>query len=318
MKKQLLIAAVAATMTSVAMADISITGAAKVNYVNVDSQTDANDSNAMNHDVDFTIKGQNGDTAVTMTVATTAASTTGSDTTAGLNVEDTYLTTKVGDIAIKTGTWMTGDDMLNETSRAEGKFEASTSLSGVKVTYTDTQDSNATVKLATTLSDVAVSYERGTVSDTYTLDTTIAGFGIAYKLRALDATTSDKDSLMLTKEFNGVTATYAQANADISVTLEGDSWLGDYEDGVSTTAILKAGDDVSGFGAAMSVAGNTIQVKSITVDATSGNDIDYTKFYVTRPLAGGATFEAIYTDKDVANSTASDSKTLDLELAVKF
>jgi len=316
MKKQLLIAAVAATMTSVAMADISITGAAKVNYVNVDSQTDANDSNSIDHDVDFTIKGQNGDTAVTMTVATTAAGA--STSTTGLIVEDTYLTTKVGDIAIKTGTWMTGDDMLNETSRAEGKFEASTSLSGVKVTYTDTQDSNATVKLATTLSDVAVSYERGTVSDTYTLDTTIAGFGIAYKLRALDATTSDKDSLMLTKEFNGVTATYAQANADISVTLEGDSWLGDYEDGVSTTAILKAGDDVSGFGAAMSVAGNTIQVKSITVDATSGNDIDYTKFYVTRPLAGGATFEAIYTDKDVANSTASDSKTLDLELAVKF
>ena len=32
MKKQLLIAAVAATMTSAAMADISITGAAKVNY----------------------------------------------------------------------------------------------------------------------------------------------------------------------------------------------------------------------------------------------------------------------------------------------
>ncbi len=316
MKKQLLIAAVAATMTSVAFADISITGGAKVNYVNVDSQTDANDSNAMNHDVDFTIKGQNGDTAVTMTVATTAASTTGSDTTAGLNVEDTYLTTKVGDIAIKAGTWMTGDDHLNTTSRAEGKFEASTSLSGVKVTYSDAENSNATVKLATTLSDVAVSYERGTVSDTYTLDTTIAGFGIAYKLRALDATTSDKDSLMLTKEFNGVTVTYAQANAEASIALQGDSWLGDFE-GVGD-ATLASGDDVSGFGAAMSVAGNTIQVKSITVDATNGNDTDFTKFYVTRPLAGGATFEAVYTDKDIANSTTSDSKTLDLELAVQF
>ncbi|WPE17545.1 hypothetical protein [Candidatus Thioglobus autotrophicus] len=318
MKKQLLIAAVAATMTSAAMADISITGGAKVNYLNTEngSGNAALSTNAINHDVDFTIKGQNGDTAVTMTVATTAASTSSADTTAGLNVEDTYLTTKVGDIAIKTGTWMTGDDMLNTTSRAEGKFEASTSFSGVKVTYTDTQDSNATVKLATTLSDVAVSYERGTVSDTYTLDTTVAGFGISYKLRALDAATSDKDSLMLTKEFNGVTATYAQANADTSAVLAGDSWLGDYEGAGDAT--LVGGDDVSGFGAAMSVAGNTIQVKSITVDATSGNDTDFTKFYVTRPLAGGATFEAIYTDKDVAGSTENDSKILDLELAVKF
>jgi hypothetical protein len=36
MKKQLLIAAVAATMTTVSMADISITGGAKINYTNTD------------------------------------------------------------------------------------------------------------------------------------------------------------------------------------------------------------------------------------------------------------------------------------------
>jgi len=36
MKKQLLIAAVAATMGTAAIADISIAGAAKVNFTNVD------------------------------------------------------------------------------------------------------------------------------------------------------------------------------------------------------------------------------------------------------------------------------------------
>jgi hypothetical protein len=314
MKKQLLIAAVAATMTSVAFADISITGGAKVNYVNTEHGTSHAaplSTNAFNHDVDLTVVGKNGDTSVSVTVATTASDAAATAGDSALNVENTIIATKIGDVAIRTGTWMTGDDFLNTTSRANGKFEASTDFSGVKVTYSDAEDSNATVKLATTVSDVAVSYERGTVSDTYTLDTTVAGFGISYKLRALDAATSDKDSLMITKEFNGVTATYAQANAEASVNIAGDAWLGDFE---ATT--LDNDADVSGFGASMAVAGNTIQVKSITVDAA--NDIDYTKFYVTRPLAGGATFEAIYTDKDVAGGTSTDSKTLDLELAVKF
>ncbi len=44
MKKQLLIAAVAATMASAAMADISISGACKVNYTTLMTNCSTNDS----------------------------------------------------------------------------------------------------------------------------------------------------------------------------------------------------------------------------------------------------------------------------------
>jgi len=320
MKKQLLIAAVAATMTSVAIADISITGNTKVNYTNTEVDathaTLAQSSNAFNHDLDLTVVGKNGDTSVSMTVATTASGAAGAA--GGLAVENTVLATKIGDVAIKTGTWMTGDDMLTATSRANGKFEASTDFSGVKVTYSDAENSNATIKLAGSVADVALSYERGTITDTYTADATVAGFGISYKMRASDTAASDRSSLMITKEVNGVSLTYAQADADASATLTGDSWLGDFEGNTVGVMDANAGDDISGFGASMALAGNTVAVKRVSVDsATTNEGADITTVSVTRALANGSTFEMTYTDDD-ADLLAEDMTTLDLELAVKF
>jgi hypothetical protein len=128
-----------------------------------------------------------------------------------------------------------------------------------------------------------------------------------------DTANSDRNSIRVDGSVSGISLTYAAANADADVAIGGDDWLGNFE---STGTTLSNGADVSGFGASMAIAGNTVQVKSITVDDT--NDIDYTKFYVTRKLSNGTTFEAVYTDKDVAGSTASDTETLDLELAVSF
>jgi hypothetical protein len=317
MKKQLLIAAVAATMGTAAMADISITGGAKVNYLWAETNS-ASSTNALNHDVDLTVVGKNGDTAVSMTVATTASSTTSSDTTQGLNVENTFLTTKIGDVSIKAGTWMSGDDMMQASGRSEGKFEAKTTISGVTLTYTDVEISNATQKIAGSVGGVDLSYERGTITDTFTVDADVSGFNISYKARNSDTATSDRDSLMVSKEINGITLTYAQANTDASETLEGDSWLGDFEGNTSGNMMLNAGDDIQGFGAKMALAGNTVQVKRVNVDSdTTSEDLAITKFYVTRALANGATFEAIYTEED-EDDASSDKKSLDLELAVKF
>ena len=68
MKKQLLIAAVAATMGTAAIADISISGAAKVNWTDTDYTAAATaDTNTINHDVDWTIAGKSGDTGVSAT-----------------------------------------------------------------------------------------------------------------------------------------------------------------------------------------------------------------------------------------------------------
>jgi len=52
-------------------------------------------------------------------------------------------------------------------------------------------------------------------------------------------------------------------------------------------------------------------------DASSAVDMDLTKVVVTRPLAGGTTFEMVYTNED-SSGTTNDREKLDLELAVKF
>jgi hypothetical protein len=305
MKKQLLIAAVAASMTSVAMADISITGGAKVNYVYTDNGVGnaALSTNAINHDMDWTVKGTNGDTTV---------STTFSSTVAGAFVtEDTYLSTKIGDISVKTGTWDNGNNLIRASSRGTGKISVSTSFEGVGVTFDDSENGNATVKLTASVSGVDAYYKVGTITNDFGLKTTVGGVTVNYNSMGSDTANSDRDSIRVDATVSGIALTYAAANADSAVAISGDDWLGNYE---GTNA--GNGNDVSGFGAKMTVAGNTIQIKSITVDATA--DTDYVKLYLTRPLANGTTFEAIYTDKDVAGSTNTDSETLDLELAVKF
>ena len=65
MKKQLLIAAVAATMGTAAIADISITGSAKVNYTQTDNAlSTSQDTDTFSNEMDLKVKGTNGDTAV--------------------------------------------------------------------------------------------------------------------------------------------------------------------------------------------------------------------------------------------------------------
>jgi hypothetical protein len=96
MKKQIIAAAVAATVSSVALADISITGTTKVNY-NYEDFDNGTTANTAVTEHNLTLTGKNGDTTVVMNVE---ADNRGD---AGLDLEDVYLTTKVGDIALKVG-----------------------------------------------------------------------------------------------------------------------------------------------------------------------------------------------------------------------
>jgi hypothetical protein len=64
MKKQLLIAAVAATMTSVAMADISISGSANIKMAGKALSTDVAAAQSSSQNMDIDITGSNGATKV--------------------------------------------------------------------------------------------------------------------------------------------------------------------------------------------------------------------------------------------------------------
>ena len=289
MKKQLLIAAVAATMGTAAIADISISGAAKVNWTDTDyTAAGTADTNTINHDVDWTIAGKSGDTGVSATFSTT--------TKGAFVTENVFLTTSIAGVNIKTGSFSGGDSMMGDGSRADGKISLDTTISGVKVQFEDTDaaGNNSSITVSGSVSGVSVSHE---IFDTKT-DSSISGTfgGVTAKFRSVDSDTdtADMDSVLVSTEVQGVTLTYA--DVDANATHSSDAFFG-------TVAAMT---DASGFSAATSLAGNGVTFKSYEID-----NVDHTKVIVNRPLANGSTFEATFHDNGVADI-------IDLELAVKF
>jgi len=289
MKKQLLIAAVAATMGTAAIADISISGAAKVNWTDTDyTAAGTADTNTINHDVDWTIAGKSGDTGVSATFSTTTAG--------AFVTENVFLTTSIAGVNIKTGSFSGGDSMMGDGSRSDGKISLDTTVSGVKVQFEDTDaaGNNSSITVSGSVSGVALSHE---IFDTKTdskISGTFGGVTATYRTVDSDTDTADMDSVLVSTEVQGVTLTYA--DVDANATHSSDAFFG-------TVASMT---DASGFSAATSLAGNGVTFKSYEID-----NVDHTKVIVNRPLANGSTFEATFHDNGVADI-------IDLELAVKF
>ena len=320
MKKQLLIAAVAATMTTVSMADISITGGAKVNYTNTDYElATKNDSNAFKHDVDLKVVGQSGATKVVIVMANETGEVTGTSTSTdrAFDLEDTYVSSSVADVNVKVGTWDNGNDFVSASARSAGKFSANTTVGGVKITYDAANASDEAVTVSGSMSGVNASYKQETAGEEIKLSTTVQGISLAYHADNSDTANSDTSSIEVSGEVSGVTVSYAQANADSGATIEGDTWMGDFE-GASDAYDLTADQDVTAIKVSTAVAGNTVSFTRTDIDGVTGQNTEINKFMVTRPLASGATFEATYTDLTDAYSTTTDFTKLDLELAVKF
>jgi len=301
MKKQLLIAAVAATMASVSMADVSISGAAQVNYTNIDNDAGTSE-NTITHDFDLKIVGKSGATSVVMDIENTDANTT-----TEMNVKNAYMTTSMAGVNLKAGTYFGSDNLLDDASQTENKLSLDTTISGVKVQYetAGTNLNDSSVTLSGSMAGVNLSHE---IFDTKT-DTSVSGsFGgvnVAYRDVNADSDAADsKTSLEVSTEIQGITATYANIDAGTNGT-KSDAFFGEVK---TATMIMEA----DGFGVKTNVAGNTVNLKSYTLKNTSSAEQDYTKLVVTRPLANGSTLEATYTDKD------SVSTTMDLELRVKF
>jgi len=313
MKKQLLIAAVAASMTSVAMADISIAGSAKMNYLNTDSTTIANNANTFSTEINLGITGKSGDTSVVVNLQT--ANQADNDV---FDIQDSYMSSSVAGVAVKAGNWRGGNNLLEDgDATGLGKFEATYAISGVTVTYTDqTGAANGeSIKFAGEVAGVAVSHKMfndGAAVDT--TDTSVSGsFGgvnVAYRSIDSDTNTSDKDSLEISTEVQGMTLTYAQFDTDAATTasVTSNGALGDID-----------GVEAAGFSIATTIAGNAVKFRTVDtkVGAHTNGDNTINTVIVTRALASGATFEATYTDTDLTGA-GEDTKKLDLELSVSF
>ena len=288
MKKQLLIAAVAATMSVSAMADISIAGSAKANSKNGVASIES----------DLKITGKSGDTTVVANIALDSGVDTGSQ--AGDMVEDLYLTTSFEGVNIKIGEYRSGASELDQTSAAAStRYNLSTTMSGITVAYEATAGASD-VALSGTVAGVSVSHKIKSSDDTETtVSGSLSGVNLSWNQEHDDSEGTNDTAITVSTEFSGVTATYVKIDA------EGDDVVSDGYVGKFDT--LRAGQEASAFGISTSLAGNTVTLKKIDI-----NDVDSTKIVINRALASGATFEAVYTDNDGSNDV------LDLELAVKF
>jgi len=318
MKKQLLIAAVAATMTSVAMADISITGGMKVNSTTTDHNS-AN-TNAISHEADLKVTGKTGGTDFYMEINNDSAD--GTDDDSNLGVEDIHMTTSIAGVKVKAGTWNGTDNILNADSpRGAGKYALSGDIAGIGILVEGQGNGEAStgVTLSTTVSGVAVSYKNETHQDQYKASGSISGLNYAIHHVKADAANSDETSVEVSYDYNGVVLSYANADADSSAVIAGDAYFGNMatvERGATDGMV--GGDDVSGFGIKTDIAGNTVQAKFVNIDATtSANDSDIVKLVATRALESGVTLELTYTDED-SDTAANDKNSFDVELAVAF
>jgi len=329
MKKQLLIAAVAATMTSAAMADISISGNAKFEYQNVEATGVAN-VNKTNTEVNLNLRGKSGDTTVVMDIAANGGATASTSTVTAISgtvVEDMYLTTKVGDVSVKAGNYATGTSSIlgeiDNGGRSNNKVTLTTTLGGATV-YVGNAGSSASTGFTTINNNMFAGVKMdvaGVTVQAKKVSDTVDAFGVSgdmsgvgFRLEQKQGTGSNTDVVFgnVTTDVNGISLGYAWIDADAN------GLIGEDDSAIFAVENASSGDSNSQFTASTSVQGNKVTLKAGTIgfkDAAT-LDRDYTQVTVSRPLASGATATATYTDKDTANAT--DSQTFEAELAVKF
>jgi hypothetical protein len=260
MKKQLLIAAVAATMGTAAMADVSITGASKFNVK--DSVT--------SYSTDIMIAGKAGDTTANYKLKLTSG---------GFETETATVSTSVAGVNVKVGAWKSGANELDhESPAAVNRFNLSTTMGGVKVAVeADAADSSMDVSVSGTIAGVSIAHKENSNDSS---ETTIgASFGgVDFSVNREEAANGDQNTATtVSTSIDGISLKYVNIDSDTTTVTDG------Y---VGNTTLTEG----SAFGISTSVGGNTVTLKAIEIDG-----VDNTKVVITRPL-NGATFEATYDD----------------------
>ena len=345
MKKQLLIAAVAATLGTSAMADISITGDALVRFANTENGAAA-DTNSLDQRVRLKMVGTSGDTSVTFALrndndddtaaagSTAAQSTRTTGTDKHLEVDYSYLTTKAGPVNIKVGEWWetTGLGVARKGVGSGGNsINLSTTISNVDLSVQGSAgNGSTTVTAGTTIAGWKTVIEHDTANNTGYTDVMVKGkigpVNIAAEKYSSDAATADAGVVHLSgKVGGGVTlhVAYAEWENDQSLARAGNSKFSPLGVSVlgSATGVngnLALGnvnatdaqdEDVTGVRADFNVAGNAIQVAAGNLNA-AGIDDGFADIIVTRDLSGAKL--------SLSAGQWNDDTSMGAKLAVKF
>jgi hypothetical protein len=315
MKKQIIAAAVAASVSAAALADVAITGAAQVNWTH--AETTSAKGTAIDHNMDIKVVGKSGDTTAVMDFEVT--NDNGSATaTNGTKIKNAYLTSKIGDVNVETGTKYGSDTLLDDAGVTDRYMTLSTAVGPATVHYKQWTDKasgtgstdNSEYGVKATFGDITVYHEQETEASHNATQVTgnVAGLNLYYRNEDADGTTLDKDALQLDYTMGGVKLTYAKVDAEVGT--KSDAFFGTWTTNTAASTGLKEAD---GFGITTDLAGNTVQLRGYTTKsgASGAAEVDHTKLIVTRTLASGATAEVTYHDDDT-------TETLDVELRIKF
>jgi len=319
MKKQLLIAAVAATMSATAMADLSITGNADFEYNNTDYATATTKSNTSDGEVNIIIDGSHGDTKVHLEQEFQMQG--GSSTsTQVLDVEDVWVSTKIGDFGVKAGAWDTSatsgvTSNILQNTRSNNKVYVTTSVGdvnlGVWSTASDslTGDSAGSATNDGLTANVTVGGVKIDVKESFNaftavrLSGSVAGVDLVHENLDSDTANRDANFSSATYSTNGVTLNAMQVRGDHAAAItEDDGSFEAYDDATTGASVITKNQQLT---ASMDIAGNTVTVGAVRGTEDDGTENNASKIIVTRALAGGTTLKATYADVELANSTDS-------------
>jgi len=353
--KKMIAAAVAASMSAVAMADISITGNANYEYFSktVGGATEKTTNDA-DMEVNLSVVGKTGDTSVVANIEISGASTSPGTTAvvatsnsnrdsdgeaSAIDVEDLYITTKVGDLNIKAGDYASGTTALggeiDNGGRVTNKVDISTNVGPATIGYSvnsgssgasaDYDGSGAVVYGSMDVAGTKVSFKDQ--SDSYTIVglSGTAG-GINYRIENKDNdSTSTGDVLFyelgtkvgdMTVSYAAIDADVKNANATAGAITEDDSTI--FAQDAHDTGL----DGIKQLTIGTSVEGTAIKLRAGTRTGGAGyQDSDFMEIAASRPLASGATLAISYADADQVRTTAQtmyDDQTLEIDLSVKF
>ena len=337
MKKQLLIAAVAATMTSVAMADISISGSANIKMAGKALSTDAAAAQSSSQNMDIDITGSNGATKVFAHLDIDNAATAGgldtSSTEGGtINVDKLYMTTAIGSVNVKAGDWSSCVGMVEGVqacTTTNNSIALSTTVAGLTVGVSggmsnDSANNSFSVSGKVAGLDFKIKDNENTYTNISVKGDVAVGTGTGFYAEHMSRDAADSDATLVAAHtvVNGVTLKAASYEADVTglasntgdIRPLGTSLVGDYHTAHAGTLVgIK---DIKGFGINTDVAGNNVNVVVGNYDTTALNGLDFADIVVTRKLAAGTTLDMSYGKIDT--SATDDTTNYGAIINVKF
>ena len=255
MKKQLLIAAVAASMSSVAMADVAISG----EYEGTLSQSTGAASFAQ--DLDLTIVATSGDTSVTTTIEDLTTNT-------ALTATTVKLSTQLEGISFSAGNYETqnGNGLINEGSTSE-KYSLATSIAGVSASVTTASGHGKnSLTLAGNVAGFDVKVQDATRSTRFvSVSTDVAGVAVAVERQK--TATGTNTAYNLSTDVNGVAVVYENVTINGDAATQTDGFIGDISSAATASAIS----------ASMATTMGSVEVKHAKIGSAKTNTVELTR-----------------------------------------